>query len=158
MFFAEAVRLCPPLSSQPLFVAKVTQGDFVFDVFFDNFISDYIVHEKIRKSKEAMAESIAQISNTLNWIQTSCIPQIERDLGQSEQLILSLSTTLENERRNIVNQALNQPKLQTPQMPQSYTQVVFPPPQNPSTQPPSTTPNFDPNVIQYSSAPSFDLQ
>ncbi|EFC49876.1 hypothetical protein NAEGRDRAFT_56599 [Naegleria gruberi] len=155
MFIAEAVRLCPPLSTQPLFVAKVTQGDFVFDVFFDNFISDYIVHEKIRKSKEAMAESIQHLANTLNWIQTSCLPQIERDMAQTDQIVLSLTSTLENERRNVVNMALEQSKSFS-QTPQNFTQVVLPPPQNPSTTTSSSAQYFDPNVVQYSSAPPLD--
>ncbi|KAG2392457.1 hypothetical protein C9374_012709 [Naegleria lovaniensis] len=117
LFIAEAVRQCPPLASQPLFVAKVTQGDFVFDVFFDNIISDYIVREKIRKSKEAMGESIQQLTITLNWLQMTCIPQIERDLQQVDQVIASLSSTLQQERMAIVTQALNQKASQQSQLP-----------------------------------------
>ncbi|KAF0978439.1 hypothetical protein FDP41_002259 [Naegleria fowleri] len=117
MFIAEAVRQCPPLASQPLFVAKVTQGDFVFDVFFDNIIADYIVREKIRKSKEAMSESIQQLTITLNWLQMTCIPQIERDLQEVDQLIASLSTTLQQERMAIVMQALHQKSSQQSQLP-----------------------------------------
>ena len=126
MFIAEALRICPVLSSQPLFVAKVTNGDFVFDVMFDNFIADYIVHEKIRKSKEAMGESIRCLGNTLGWMTGTCIPQMERDLQQADQMVMSLSTTLQQERLRIVYQCMDQHKMTQSQTPQ--ISLGIPPP------------------------------
>lgn len=110
----QAVKYVGP-SIANIKIENLSKGDIFLDIVFDNFFTDYMIREKIKKNIQKVKTALTQCSQAVNIV-AQIIAQTTNNFNAAQQNYFVARQRLVDERKKIVERALkmkqNQPQIQ----------------------------------------------